>query len=159
VPMQRYVNLLGAPPTVLLEQEELRPTIFREMAAGGAQISAEALKERQATVTPSDPAMILYTSGTTGFPKGAVLSHLAVINNGWLGGQRLGFGQDLRGCVLVPFFHVFGSVGFVLGALGMGGTIYPLIAFDTLKALQVISTERCTYTGGVPTMLLAMLQH
>jgi fatty-acyl-CoA synthase len=159
LPMLRYVNLLGAPPTGLLEQEEWRPTIFREMAAGGAQISAEALKERQATVTPSDPAMILYTSGTTGFPKGAVLSHLAVINNGWLGGQRLGFDQDLRGCVLVPFFHVFGSVGFVLGALGIGGTIYPLIAFDTLKALQVISTERCTYTGGVPTMLLAMLQH
>jgi len=129
------------------------------MAAGGAQVSAEALKERQATVTPSDPAMTLYTSGTTGFPKGAVLSHLAVINNGWVGGKRLGFDENLRGCVLVPFFHVFGSVGFVLGALSIGGTIHPLIAFDTLKALQVISSERCTYTGGVPTMLFAMLQH
>ena len=159
LPMLRYVSLLGAPPAGLLEQEEWRPTLFREMAAGGAQISAEALKERQASVAPSDPAMILYTSGTTGFPKGAILSHLAVINNGWIGGQRLGFDSDLRGCVLVPFFHVFGSVGFVLGALSIGGTIYPLIAFDTLKALQVISTERCTYTGGVPTMLLAMLQH
>ncbi|HEX6478630.1 MAG TPA: AMP-binding protein [Ktedonobacteraceae bacterium] len=159
LPMLRYVSLLGAPPTGLLEQEEWRPTVFREMAVGGAQISAEALKEQQATVMPSDPAMILYTSGTTGFPKGAVLSHLAVINNGWVGGQRLGFDQDLRGCVLVPFFHVFGSVGFVLGALGMGGTIYPLVAFDTLKALQIISAERCTYTGGVPTMLFALLQH
>jgi fatty-acyl-CoA synthase len=159
LPGLRYVSLLGAPPTGLLEQEGWRPTIFREMAAGGAQVSVEALKERQAGVTPSDPAMILYTSGTTGFPKGAVLSHLAVINNGWLGGQRLGFDENLRGCVLVPFFHVFGSVGFVLGALGIGGTIHPLIAFDTLKALQVISSERCTYTGGVPTMLLAMLQH
>lgn len=159
LPMLRYVSLLGAPPAGLLEQEEWRPTLFREMVAGGAQISAESLEERQAGVAPADPAMILYTSGTTGFPKGAVLSHLAVINNGWVGGQRLGFDQNLRGCVLVPFFHVFGSVGFVLGALGIGGTIYPLIAFDTLKALQVISTERCTYTGGVPTMLLAMLQH
>ena len=159
LPMLRYVSLLGAPPAGLLEQEEWRPTLFREMVAGGAQISVESLEERQASVTPADPAMILYTSGTTGFPKGAVLSHLAVINNGWVGGQRLGFDQNLRGCVLVPFFHVFGSVGFVLGALGIGGTIYPLIAFDTLKALQVISTERCTYTGGVPTMLLAMLQH
>jgi len=159
LPRLRYVSLLGAPPTGLLEQEGWRPTIFREMAAGGAQVSAEALKERQATVTPSDPAMILYTSGTTGFPKGAVLSHLAVINNGWVGGKRLGFDENLRGCVLVPFFHVFGSVGFVLGALSIGGTIHPLIAFDTLKALQVISSERCTYTGGVPTMLFAMLQH
>jgi fatty-acyl-CoA synthase len=159
LPRLRYVSLLGAPPAGLLEQEGWRPTIFREMAAGGAQVSAEVLKERQATVTPTDPAMILYTSGTTGFPKGAVLSHLAVINNGWVGGKRLGFDENLHGCVLVPFFHVFGSVGFVLGALGMGGTIHPLIAFDTLKALQVISSERCTYTGGVPTMLLAMLQH
>ncbi|HZU66857.1 MAG TPA: AMP-binding protein [Ktedonobacteraceae bacterium] len=159
LPNLRYVSLLGAPPQGLLEQQEWRPTMFREMVAGSAQISAEALKERQASVTPDDPVMILYTSGTTGFPKGAVLSHLAVINIGWIGGKRLGFDQDLRGCVIVPFFHVFGCVGFVVAALSQGGTIYPLIAFDPLKALQIISSERCTYTGGVPTMFLAMLQH
>ncbi|HLH60142.1 MAG TPA: AMP-binding protein [Ktedonobacteraceae bacterium] len=159
LPNLRYVSLLGAPPQGLLEQQEWRPTMFREMAAGGAQVSAGALKERQASVTPTDPVMILYTSGTTGFPKGAVLSHLAVINIGWIGGKRLGFDQDLRGCVIVPFFHVFGCVGFVVAALSQGGTIYPLIAFDPLKALQIISGERCNYTGGVPTMFLAMLQH
>jgi fatty-acyl-CoA synthase len=159
LPMLRYVSLLGAPPVGSLEQEAWRPAMFREMVAGGAQISADALAERQASVLPHDPALILYTSGTTGFPKGAVLTHRNLINQAMLGAQGSGIDQNARACVIVPFFHVFGCVGNILANLSAGSTIHPLIAFDPLKAMQVISSERCSVTGGVPTMLLAILGH
>src|SRR5579864_7900737 len=73
LPALRYVCLMGMPPKDLLEQQAWRPTLFREMVAGGAAISAEQLRERQASVEPSNPVWIMYTSGTTGFPKGAML--------------------------------------------------------------------------------------
>ncbi len=158
LPLLRYVSLLGLPPADL-EQDGWRPALFRETVAAGAAISDESLAERQATVTPNDPAMILYTSGTTGFPKGAVLTHRNLLNQAYFVMRQGKFEEDIRGCVLVPFFHVFGCVGYVLVALSSGGTIYPLLGFDPLKAMQIISSERCTVTGGVPTMLMAMLQH
>ena len=159
LPALCYVSLLGASPAGLMEQEGWRPTMFREMVAGSAQVDAAALAERQASLTPHDPALILYTSGTTGFPKGAVLTHHNLLNQAMLGSQSSELEQNARACVLVPFFHVFGCVGYTLANLCAGSTIHPLIAFDPLKAMQVISSERCTVTGGVPTMLLAMLGH
>jgi fatty-acyl-CoA synthase len=160
LPMLRYVSLVGAPPAGFLKQEGWRPTLFPEMVAGGAQVSDAALAERQASVKPVDPAMILYTSGTTGFPKGAVLVHRGPINTILLPTSRTDVIEPgERFCSLVPFFHVFGCVGFILFALCTGGTLHPLLAFDPLKAMQIISSERCTISGGVPTMLLAMLQH
>ncbi|MBV9230101.1 MAG: AMP-binding protein, partial [Chloroflexi bacterium] len=90
LPKLGYVCLLGMPPAGLLEQEEWRPTLFREMVAGGGQIDDATLAERQAAVTPLDPAMIMYTSGTTGSPKGAVLTHRSLLNNAWLQAQRWG---------------------------------------------------------------------
>ncbi len=160
LPKLRYVSLLGAPPADLLAQEGWRPTIFREMVAGGAQINEASLAERQASVIPFDPIMILYTSGTTGFPKGAVLTHRGTINTVLLPVTRIGrIEQGERFCSLVPFFHVFGCVGFILFALCTGGTLHPLLAFEPLKAMQIIDGERCTISGGVPSMLIAMLQH
>ncbi len=158
LPLLRYVCLLGLPPADL-EQDSWRPALFRELVAAGASISDETLAERQASVTPNDPAMILYTSGTTGFPKGAVLTHRGLLNQAYFSKKQGKTETDFRGCVLVPFFHVFGCVGFTLIALISGGTIYPLLGFDPLKAMQIISHERCTYTGGVPSMLMALLQH
>ncbi|HET9920102.1 MAG TPA: AMP-binding protein [Ktedonobacteraceae bacterium] len=154
----RYACLIGMPPADM-EQDGWRPALFKEMVAGGAAISDEALVERQASVAPNDPGMILYTSGTTGFPKGAVLTHRNLLNNANLVVSQGGLEYEIRGCTLVPFFHVFGCVGNVLVALCSGGSIYPLLGFDPLKAMQVISKERCTVTGGVPTMLMALLQH
>jgi len=167
LPVLRYMCLLGAPPAGLMEQEGWRPTHFREMAAGGAVISDEELHERQASVVPSDPIILMYTSGTTGFPKGARLSHHGLVNNAaliveWFApvlarvGQAM---QDTRICLLLPFFHVAGVVVGILCPLYAGGTVCPLLAFDPVKALQVVSRERCNTTNAVPTMLMAILQH
>ena len=159
LPMLRYVSLVGGSPPGLSGQEGWRPTLFPEMAAGGAQVSDEALRERQASIAPSDPAMMLYTSGTTGFPKGALLTHSGLLNDASYFFRRMKLQTLFKSCVLVPFFHVFGCMGYNLGSLYGAGTLHPLLAFDPAKAMQVISTERCNFTGGVPTMLIAMLQH
>ncbi len=159
LPQLRYVCLLGAPPAGLPQQAGWRPALFSEMVAGGAQLSADALRERQASVKPSDPGQILYTSGTTGFPKGAVQSQRGIINNGAIFARCWGITREDHYCTAMPFFHAGGCVLGILAALGAGATLHPLIAFDPLKALQVINSERCTMLGGVPTMLIAIMQH
>lgn len=159
LPMLRYVGLVGGSPPGLSGQAGWRPTLFSEMAAGGASVSDEALRERQASIAPSDSAMMLYTSGTTGFPKGALLTHSGLLNDAAYFFLRMKLQTLFKSCVLVPFFHVFGCMGYNLGSLYGAGTLHPLLAFDPVKAMQVISTERCNFTGGVPTMLIAMLQH
>jgi fatty-acyl-CoA synthase len=167
LPRLSYVSLMGMPPSGLLEQEGWRPTLLREVIAAGTPVSTAVLAERQASVTPSDPAILMYTSGTTGFPKGAMLTHDSLVNSAMVFGKRLEpFAQreglemkDFHANVTFPFFHVAGSVAGLLTPLYFGYTIYPLLAFDPIKALQVISRERCHGSGGAPTMLLAMLQH
>ena len=166
LPLLRYMSLLGAPPAGLLEQESWRPALFREMVAGGAQISDAALAERQATVTPQDPLIIMYTSGTTGLPKGAILTHYGLLNNATLLDLQYSLFErrniakhNLRVCVTAPFFHVGGLVTGVFMPLYYGGTTHPLLAFDPLKAMQVISREGCHLMFAVPTMLIAMMQH
>lgn len=159
LPVLRYVSLMGMPAASLLEHEGWRPMLFREMVAGGVRISDAARAERQATVTPLDPAMIMYTSGTTGSPKGAMLTHRGLLNNGWLMARRWGLEQTDRCCTPMPFSHAGGCVAGILAALAAGCTLHPMIGFDPAKAIQIISRERCTVGGGVPTMLLAMVQH
>ncbi|HLI72020.1 MAG TPA: AMP-binding protein [Ktedonobacteraceae bacterium] len=159
LPRLRYACLLGAAPAGLLDQAGWRPALFSEMVAGGNAISTEELHERQASVKPHDTAMIQYTSGTTGFPKGAMLSHFSIINDAAAFMTRWGARSDDRACTAMPFFHVGGCVLAVLGSLYIGSTLHPMVAFDPLKALQILSAERCTTFGGVPTMLLAMLHH
>jgi fatty-acyl-CoA synthase len=158
LPLLRHACLLGASPATGLEPGGWRPMLFREFVATGAPVSDAALVKRQASVTPHDSAMMLYTSGTTGFPKGARLSHHGLLNNALLLSRRWGLDQTDRHCTLAPFFHVMGCVG-TLVALCLGGTLHPVVAFDPLKALQIISRERCTFSGGVPTMLMALLSH
>ena len=160
LPALRYVCLMGMPPRGLLEQKEWRPSMFGEMVASGAAVSKEALRERQASVRPSDPTWILYTSGTTGFPKGAMLTHYNIINDLLMGLYRSDAldEKDTRYCIPLPFFHIAGA-GIAAGAIVGKMTLHPLLAFDPLKTLQVIKQENCEYIFAVPTMLIAMLQH
>src|SRR2546423_468081 len=159
LPLLRSVCLLDTVPEGILEQERWRPTLFREMVSAGSQISADALRARQALVRPQDPAQIQYTSGTTGFPKGAILQHRSILNNAMLVARQWGLGPNDRYCNFMPFFHTAGCVIGVLGPLAAGAVMHPLLTFHPLTALQVISHEHCTTLLAVPTMLLAMLQH
>ena len=109
----------------------------------------------------------MYTSGTTGFPKGALLTHYGLVNNAVVYTKRLepfaqreGLAlQELRGSSWFPFFHVAGIVTGLLAPLYAGSTTYPLLAFDPVKAMQIISSERCLVAGGVSTMIQALLAH
>src|SRR6266487_153312 len=160
LPALRYACLLGAPPAGLLKQEDWRPALLREMVAGGAAVSAESLRERQAAVKPTEPTLMLYTSGTTGFPKGAMLTHRAVINDTMIAMRRSSsvVGAGDRYCLPLPFFHIAGA-GIVVAIFAAKMTLHPLVAFDPLKTLQIIKREECALLFAVPTMLIAMLQH
>ena len=160
LPALRYACLLGALPAGLLKQEDWRPALFREMVAGGAAVSAESLRERQTAVKPTEPTLMLYTSGTTGFPKGAMLTHRAVINDTMIAMRRSSsvVGAGDRYCLPLPFFHIAGA-GIVVAIIAAKMTLHPLVAFDPLKTLQIIKQEECALLFAVPTMLIAMLQH
>jgi fatty-acyl-CoA synthase len=167
LPLLTVVSLLGMAPASLLEQEGWRPSFLHEVVATGAQLSDAQLDERQASVSPSDPAILMYTSGTTGFPKGALLTHYGLVNNAVVYSKRLEpFAQregldlrQIRGNTWFPFFHVAGIVSGLLAPLYEGSTVYPLLAFDPTKALQVISAERLFRSGGVSTTIQALLLH
>jgi fatty-acyl-CoA synthase len=159
LPLLRSVCLLGRVPVDVLEQVGWRPLLFQELVATGTQISTDALRVRQASVRPQDPAQIQYTSGTTGFPKGAILRHRSILNNAMIVARQWGLSQDDHYCNPMPFFHTAGCVIGMLGPLAAGAVVHPLPAFHPLTALQVISREHCTTLLAVPTMLLAMLQH
>ncbi len=113
-----------------------------------------------ARLGPQDPINIQFTSGTTGFPKGATLTHSNILNNGYFIGEAMKLGPDDRLCIPVPLYHCFGMVLGNLACITHGATIvYPNSAFDPLLTLQAVQDERCTGLHGVPTMFIAMLDH
>jgi fatty-acyl-CoA synthase len=117
-----------------------------------------ALAARQALLSPDDPINIQYTSGTTGHPKGAVLSHHNILNNAYLTGEILGYTELDRVCVPVPLYHTFGMVISNLGTTAHGAClIYPAPAFDPKATLSAVAEERCTSLYGVPAMFIAEL--
>ncbi len=112
----------------------------------------------EATLTFDDPINIQYTSGTTGFPKGATLSHHNILNNGYFVAELLGYTDADRVCLPVPFYHCFGMVMGNLGATSHGSTIViPAPLFDPAATLAAVAGERCTSLYGVPTMFIAEL--
>lgn len=113
----------------------------------------------KASLDPQDTVNMQYTSGTTGFPKGVMLSHYGIINNGFSIGERQKFCGIDRLCLPVPLFHCFGITLGVMAVLTHGATILPLETFDPLMVLAVIQKERCTALYGVPTMFIAELTH
>jgi fatty-acyl-CoA synthase len=126
----------------------------------GCALDAAALAARAATLGFDDPINIQYTSGTTGYPKGATLSHHNILNNGFFVGELLGYGPDDRVCLPVPFYHCFGMVMGNLGATSHGACIVvPAAGFDAGATLAAVAAERCTSLYGVPTMFIAELGH
>ncbi len=133
---------------------------WEELLARGDGTSLEALREREAQLDFDDPINIQYTSGTTGQPKGATLSHHNILNNGYFVGRRERLGPKDRICVPVPFYHCFGMVMGNLAALVHGAcVVIPDEAFDAEAVLTAVQEERCTALYGVPTMFIAELDH
>ncbi|MGO2769193.1 AMP-binding protein [Pseudomonas taetrolens] len=133
---------------------------WSQLATAGAGVSVSQLYARQASVQFHQPVNIQYTSGTTGFPKGATLSHHNILNNGYMVGESLGLTSSDRLVIPVPLYHCFGMVMGNLGCVTHGTTmIYPSDAFDPGLTLQAVAEECATGLYGVPTMFIAMLDH
>jgi fatty-acyl-CoA synthase len=125
---------------------------------GGADVPASAVAERAATLAFDDAINIQYTSGTTGFPKGATLSHHNILNNGYFIGEGCCYTEADRVCIPVPFYHCFGMVLGNLGCTTHGATmVIPAPAFEPAATLDAVQRERCTSLYGVPTMFIAEL--
>jgi fatty-acyl-CoA synthase len=123
-------------------------------------VSLDRLRSRMTALDNREPINIQYTSGTTGFPKGATLSHRNILNNGFFATQLLNLGPGDRLCIPVPFYHCFGMVLGNLGCTTHGATmVIPSPGFDAGRTLAAVQTERCTGLYGVPTMFIAMLGH
>ena len=157
-----YVHLLAS---VRAECPALAHVIVLEdgwvdLLAGGAAVPDEVLAAREAALQFDDPINIQYTSGTTGFPKGATLSHHNILNNGYFIGETLRYTEVDRVCIPVPFYHCFGMVIGNLACVSHGACmVVPSEAFEALAALRTVQAERCTSLYGVPTMFIAELEH
>lgn len=130
---------------------------WQRLVDAGRDLPEDVLAERQAGLRPDDPINIQYTSGTTGFPKGATLSHRNILNNGYFVTELIGFSEQDRLCIPVPFYHCFGMVMANLGCVTHGATmVIPAPGFDPAITLRAVQDERCTAVYGVPTMFIAM---
>jgi fatty-acyl-CoA synthase len=144
--------------------QDLREVVYigqgswRELIAAGSAASTGQLAARMATLSPDDAINIQYTSGTTGFPKGATLSHHNILNNGFFVGELVGYTEADRICLPVPFYHCFGMVMGSLAAVSHGAcAVIPSPSFDPAATLKAVEQERCTSLYGVPTMFIAEL--
>jgi fatty-acyl-CoA synthase len=130
------------------------------LRAAGETVAESLVAAREAELQCDDPINIQYTSGTTGFPKGATLSHHNVLNNAYFIGETLGYTEADRICIPVPLYHCFGMViGNLASATHGSCMVLPGEAFDALSVLETVQAERCTSLYGVPTMFIAELEH
>ena len=133
---------------------------WAQLLAAGQSVSDDDLHERGETLNPSDPINIQYTSGTTGAPKGATLSHRSILNNALFVGEACAYTEADRICIPVPFYHCFGMVMGNLACSVFGSTmVVPSPTFDPGAVLQALQDEHCTSLYGVPTMFVAELGH
>ena len=130
-----------------------------EIKALSVMVSEEDYQERQRSLNPHDVINMQYTSGTTGFPKGVMLSHYNIGNNGFFIGANQHFSENDRVCLPVPLFHCFGCVLGVLAAVNHGACMVILEGFDPLLVMASVEQEKCTALYGVPTMFIALLDH
>ncbi|MFI2372699.1 AMP-binding protein [Streptomyces sp. NPDC018833] len=128
------------------------------LLAAGASVTEERLAAREAELSCDDPVNVQYTSGTTGFPKGATLSHHNILNNGYFVGEMIAYSEQDRICIPVPFYHCFGMVMGNLAATSHGACmVIPAPSFEPATTLRAVAAERCTSLYGVPTMFIAEL--
>jgi fatty-acyl-CoA synthase len=132
---------------------------FNDLYEMGDAVSDGELGEIERSIDIHDVINMQYTSGTTGFPKGVMLTHYNLTNNGFHIGECMKFTEKDRLCIPVPFFHCFGSVLAVMASVTHGSTMVPIVTFNPLQVLQSIEKERCTAVHGVPTMFIAELEH
>ena len=133
---------------------------WEALLASGDSVSPDELAARSSSLSNNDPINIQYTSGTTGFPKGATLSHRNLLNNGYFLGEGFGYTEHDRVCIPVPFYHCFGMViGNLANLTHATTTVLPAPSFDALATLESLEVERCTSVLGVPTMFIGMLSH
>ncbi|AXA24430.1 AMP-binding protein [Pseudomonas putida] len=170
--VQELVPELGAQPLASERLPDLRGVIslsstppggflpWDALAERGGQVDPQTLQARQQGLQFDQAVNIQYTSGTTGAPKGATLSHYNILNNGFMVGESLGLSERDRMVIPVPLYHCFGMVMANLGCITHGSTmIYPNDAFDPELTLQAVAEERASILYGVPTMFIAMLDH
>lgn len=132
---------------------------FNDLYEMADAVPDEELWEIERSLDIHDVINMQYTSGTTGFPKGVMLTHYNLTNNGFYIGECMKFTEKDRLCIPVPFFHCFGSVLAVMASVTHGSTMVPIVTFNPLQVLQAIEKERCTAVHGVPTMFIAELEH
>jgi fatty-acyl-CoA synthase len=144
-PALQHVIFLGSPE-------------WEDLISAGRRADRSVLHEREDQLSADDPINIQYTSGTTGFPKGATLTHHNLLNNGFFVGEGCGYTESDRVCIPVPFYHCFGMGMGNLGCTSHGATmVIPAPGFDPALTLQAVADERCTSLYGVPTMFIAEL--
>ena len=153
LPALRWVITLG-------EQEHAGCLAFHQACDAGTAADRERLAGIGPTLQFDDPINIQFTSGTTGFPKGATLSHHNILNNGYFVAEAIRLAPGERLCIPVPLYHCFGMVMGNLGCITHGATmVYPSEGFDPLAVLEAVEAEGCSALYGVPTMFIAMLGH
>jgi fatty-acyl-CoA synthase len=161
-PTQLQSEALPELRTIIRLSSEQSPGVLRwvDLLERASQVSQEQLAARQKEQRPENPINIQYTSGTTGFPKGATLSHINILNNGYFVARLMKFTHKDRLVVPVPLYHCFGMVMSVLGCVTHGATmIFASEGFDPRAVLQAVQDERATALYGVPTMFIAELDH
>ncbi len=168
----RAIGIIGVPPAARRERlphlsrvvfvgsgcpDDLIP--YDALRTAASDVPSGDLDALEAAVGIDEVINMQYTSGTTGFPKGVMLSSRNIVNNGYWIAEGLGLTPDDRLCLCVPLFHCFGCVFGVLGAFTHGACLCAVESFDPLRVLETVEGERCTTLYGVPTMFLAELEH
>ncbi|WP_347860962.1 AMP-binding protein [Salimicrobium sp. PL1-032A] len=152
LPALRNVIVLG-------DKEHPGCYTWEDLIEKGRNVTDEELKEREETLSYKDVINMQYTSGTTGFPKGVMLSHYNIVNNANQVADCMNMTDEDRLCIPVPFFHCFGCVMGTIATVAKGATMVVIEQFDPKRVLEAVKDESCTALHGVPTMFIAELNH
>ncbi|WP_085523340.1 AMP-binding protein [Tuberibacillus sp. Marseille-P3662] len=134
-------------------------TSFEQLYDIAEAVSDDELVSREQLLSPNEVINMQYTSGTTGFPKGVMLSHHNIVNNAYQVAMAMGLDHGDRLCIPVPFFHCFGCVMSIVASVAVGAVMVPVVSFEPETVLQTVESEKCTALQGVPTMFIAELNH